>query len=223
MATSFRPTLAATSAPMRGSQARTSRAPAAKACPVTATTVGCGWAYRRISSSPPDRTSSTMPSAPPVITDRSKPADRALPLPTMHRAVASAVAASSASWSWPRTATLRALALPSSIRTTATPSSTVVVTASLIEECLLRSGELHHGHAQHGHAEAGYHGQFEARGQAVAAPRHAGVEGVRQAGRNYDVVEHRPSHGIDGVGHGVDLGQDGQPPGQAVEREHGAR
>src|SRR5438270_12010349 len=164
-----------------------------------------------------------MRSAPPCITDRSKPADSALAFPTMHTADAWPAGVSSALWSWLITLMLRALALPSSRRTTATPSSTVVVTASLIEECLLRSGELHHGQDQHGHAEAGYHGQFEARGKAMAAPRHAGVEGVGQAGRNYDVVEHRPSHGIDGAGHGVDLGQDGQPPGQAVEREHGAR
>src|SRR6266513_140647 len=117
-----------------------------------------------MSSSPPDRTRSTIPSRPPRITERSNPAHSALALPAKHTAVASAEALSSASWSPPITLMLRALALPSSRRTTATPSSTVVVTASLIWRCLLRSGELHHGHDQHGHAEAGYHGQFEARG-----------------------------------------------------------
>src|SRR5437773_9420888 len=77
---------------------------------------------------PPAVTSSRAPSAPPCITERSNPAERALAFPTTHTAEASACALSSASSSWPITSMDSAFTLPSSRRTTARPSSTEVVT-----------------------------------------------------------------------------------------------
>src|SRR3954468_3632054 len=174
-------------------------------------------------NSPPARTSLTMSSKPARMTERSNPAHSALPFPAMHTLVACAPAVSSAACSASITLMLKALALPSSRRTIATPSSTVVVTASLMAYLLLGTGELHHRSDEHGEAHDPDDRQFQSDGEAVAAPRDAWIQGVGQAGRDGDVVEHRPAHGVDGVAHRVDLGEEGQPAGEAVEGEHGAR
>src|SRR4051812_15238215 len=97
-------------------------------------------------SSPPRCTSfSTSPMSPAFMTERSNPAESALSLPTRHTALASAVARSSAACRSSISAWLTALTLPSSIFTTATPSSMVVVTvrsAAVREVLLVALGDL---------------------------------------------------------------------------------
>src|SRR4051812_2611983 len=81
-----------------------------------------------MSSAPAFTRAMTASGSAPVMTARSKPAESAFSLPTMQTDRASASAVSRAAWSSASTAWLTAFILPSSMVTTATPSSMVVVT-----------------------------------------------------------------------------------------------
>ncbi len=76
IATSFSPTLASMSPPMRTSQPSSTSAPAASAWPVLAATTGTDEPYRRWTSAPPSATRLMMADmSSPNITPRSKPAE----------------------------------------------------------------------------------------------------------------------------------------------------
>src|SRR5690606_4251956 len=107
---------------MRRSAAHSATAPIASACPVQPITTGSGNSYRRSARRPPPVTSRTIASPPAFITPRSKPPEKRSGRPSRTSARASRSAASSAAPSASSIANENALALPSSMRTTARPS-----------------------------------------------------------------------------------------------------